>query len=337
MRAIDRLAAFVGTILIALIALLASAVPAATQVALAELRGAVTDESGAALPGATITLTHVETGAVRTAVTSATGTYNLSALPVGTYKVTATLEGFKTIVQEGLRLAVGQSASASFTMKVATLAETVTVTGESPLVETKQSDLPGRVEPKQVENLPLNGRNWLDLVGAGSRARAATPANIQAGAAGSDMAKYQMDGLDVSGQCCGGTNQSYSQENIAEFQVMTNRFDAEYGRVGGAVINAVTKSGTNQLRATGFGFLRDDKFDAPNFVHGRVSPFHESQVGLNGGGPILRDRAHFFGSYECQARDASTSPEHAAFPQFDIDVSAGHRSVTCSPAAATCS
>jgi len=315
MRAIDRLAAFVGTILIAL---LAAAVPAATQVALAELRGAVTDESGAALPGATITLTHVETGAVRAAVTSETGTYNLSALPVGTYKVTATLEGFKTIVQEELRLAVGESANASFTMNVATLEETVTVTGESPLVDTKHSDLSGRVEPSQVQNLPLNGRDWLSLVALVPGARG-NPGNIQAGAAGGDMAKYQVDGVDVSGQCCGGSNQSYSQENISEFQVITNRFDAEHGRVGGAVINAVTKSGTNALRATGFGFFRDDAFDARNFYTGTVSPFHEEQMGLNGGGPILRDRMHFFGSYEYQQR-AVTARTNTGIAQFDLDV-----------------
>ena len=149
------------------------------------------------------------------------------------------------------------------------------------------------------------------------------PGNIQAGAAGGDMAKYQVDGVDVSGQCCGGSNQSYSQENISEFQVITNRFDAEHGRVGGAVINAVTKSGTNALRATGFGFFRDDAFDARNFYTGTVSPFHEEQMGLNGGGPILRDRMHFFGSYEYQQR-AVTARTNTGIAQFDFDVTAGH-------------
>ena len=303
---------------------LAAYLPAAVsaQIMQAELRGIVHDESGAALPGATVVATHVETGATRTTATSETGAFIMPSLPVGAYKVTIELTGFQALTQEGLRLAVGQSASITFTMKVATLAESVTVAAEAPLVETKRSELSGRVEPKQVENLPLNGRNWLDLVGLvpGARGTPGTGSNIQAGAAGNDMTKYQMDGQDVGGQCCGGTNQSYSQEIIAEFQVLTNRFDAEYGRAGGAVISAVTKTGTNQLRATGFGFLRDDKFDAPNFVANRVLPFHESQVGFTVGGPILRDRAHFFGSYERQARDASTSP-NTRIAQFDSEVS----------------
>lgn len=307
---------------LALACVVAGAPAVSAQIVQAELRGVVHDESGGALPGATVVATHTETGATRTATTTETGTFIMPALPVGAYKVTIELSGFQALVQEGLRLAVGQSASLAFTMRVATLAESVTVAAETPLVETKRSELAGRVEPKQVENLPLNGRNWLDLVGLvpGARGTPGTASNIQAGAAGNDMTKYQMDGQDVGGQCCGGTNQSYSQEIIAEFQVLTNRFDAEYGRAGGAVISAVTKTGTNQLRATGFGFLRDDKFDAPNFVANRVLPFHESQVGLTVGGPILRDRAHFFGSYERQARDASTSP-NTRIAQFDTEVS----------------
>jgi hypothetical protein len=304
------------------LALIGLPAAASAQISQAELRGVVHDESGASLPGATIVATHIETGASRTTTTTETGSFIMPSLPVGEYKVRIEMSGFQAAVHEGVRLAVGQSASLNFTLKVATLEEVVTVASEAPLVETKRSELAGRVEPKQVENLPLNGRNWLDLVGLvpGARGTPGTASNIQAGAAGNDMTKYQMDGQDVGGQCCGGTNQSYSQEIIAEFQVLTNRFDAEYGRAGGAVISAVTKTGTNQLRATGFGFLRDDEFDAPNVVANRVLPFHESQMGLTVGGPILRDRAHFFGSYERQARDASTAP-NTRIAQFDTDVS----------------
>src|SRR5262249_44372345 len=127
---------------------------ARAQVAQAELRGTVVDESGGALPGATITATHVETGTVRTTVTSATGTSVMPALPVGLYTVAAELAGFGTLAKEGIRLAVGESASLNFTLKLATVAETITVRGESPLVDTKKSELSGRVEPRQVEGLP---------------------------------------------------------------------------------------------------------------------------------------------------------------------------------------
>ncbi len=289
----------------------------AAQGAVAELRGRVIDESGAALPGAAVTLTHLETGIVRTTVSSETGAFVVPALQVGVYTITVDLSGFATLIQENLRLGVGESANLSFALQLASVQESVTVMGETPLVDVKQSGIAGRVDTAQVKDLPLNGRNWLDLVALvpGARGR---PGQIQAGASGSDMAKYNMDGVDVTNQCCGGSNQGYSQENVAEFQVLTNRFDAEYGRVGGLVINAVTKSGTNQFRGTGFGFFRDDSFDARNPFTGKVSPFNEKQVGLNGGGPLVRDRAHFFGSYEYQ-KQAITARPNTGIPRFDVD------------------
>ena len=295
---------------------------AIAQTGLADIRGTVVDDSGAALPGVTVTATHVETGTSRTAVTSTTGVFLMPALQVGKYKLQLELTGFNTLVQDNLLLEVGQSATLSFTMKIATLQETVTVAGESPLVETPKSDLAGRVSATQVENLPLNGRNWLDLVALVPGARG-NPGTIRAGFGGGDMARYQVDGVDVSGQCCGGANQGYSQENIQEFEVITNRYDAEYGRAAGVVINAVTKSGTNQLRATGFGFLRDsDLGDAKNFITNKVETFHEKQMGLNGGGPILRDKIFFFASYEYQARDVSAIPR-TGFASIDVSANQG--------------
>jgi hypothetical protein len=288
----------------------------------AEIRGTVVDESGGILPGVTVTATHLDTGASRTTVTSTTGVFMMPALQIGKYKLQLELAGFNTIVQENLPLEVGQSAVLNFTMKVATLAETITVAGESPLVETQKSELAGRVSATQVENLPLNGRNWLDLVALVPGARG-NPGTVQAGFAGGDMAKYQVDGVDISGQCCGGANQGYSQENIQEFEVLTNRYDAEYGRAAGVVINAVTKSGTNQIRGTGFTFIRDsDLGDAHNFITNKVEPFHEKQMGLNGGGPILRDRVFFFASYEYQTRDVTAIPR-TGFSSFDVPANNG--------------
>lgn len=301
-----------------ILAIAAAGATLAAQGAVAELRGRVVDESGAALPGATLTLTHTETGTVRTTVSSETGAFVVPALQVGSYDVRVELSGFATLTQQNLRLGVGESANLTFTLGLATVQENITVTGETPIVDTKQSSIAGRVDTVQVESLPLNGRNWLDLVALVPGARG-NPGTIQAGASGSDMAKYNVDGVDISNQCCGSANSGYSQENIAEFQVLTNRFDAEYGRVNGAVINAVTKSGTNQLRGTGFGYFRNDRFDARNPFTGTVSPFDEKQVGFNAGGPIVRDRAHFFGSYEYQDR-AITSRPNTGFAQFDVDV-----------------
>ena len=310
--------------LLAAIAIVSS-LPASAQVAQAELRGTVVDESGAALPGATITATAIETGTARTTVTTQTGAYVMPALPVGTYNVAAELGGFTTLIKERIHLAVGDSATLNFSLKVAVVQETVTVTGESPLVDTKKSDLSGRVEQSQIDNLPLNGRDWLGLVALVPGARG-NPGTIQAGASGNDMAKYQVDGVDVSNQCCGGANQGYSEENIEEFKVQTNRYDAEYGRVNGAVINAVTKSGSNAVRATGFGYFREDHFfgpfhDAPNFFTGQIAPFDQKQSGANSGGPLLRNKAFYFASYEYQKLGATTHP-NTGFAQFDVDAPA---------------
>jgi hypothetical protein len=309
-------------ILYLMLAAAATAVPGFAQVGQAELRGAVIDASGAAVPGATITATHVETGTSRTTVTTETGAYVMPALPVGTYTVKAELVGFSTVIKEQIRLAVGDSATLDFSLKLATVQETITVIGESPLIDTKKSDLSGRVEQRQIDNLPLNGRDWLGLVALVPGARG-NPGSIQAGASGSDMAKYQVDGVDVSNQCCGGSNQGYSEENIEEFKVQTNRYDAEYGRVNGAVINAVTKSGTNIVRATGFGYFREDNFfgpfhDAANFFTGKVAPFDQKQSGLNAGGPLVKNRAFFFASYEYQKLSATAHP-NTGFAKFDLD------------------
>ena len=291
--------------------------PATAQTSQAELRGTVVDQRGAALPGATVTATQVETGAVRTAVTSATGVFVMPAMPIGRYKVQAELSGFSSMIQDNFRLEVGQSAVLTFALKLATVEETVTVTGESPLVDTRSSELTSRVSAGQVQDLPLNGRNWLDLVALVPGARG-NPGTVRAGFAGGDMAKYQVDGVDVSGTCCGGSNQGYSQENIQEFEVITNRYDAEYGRAAGVVINAVTKSGTNQFRGSGFTFLRDsDLGDAKNFFTNTVQPFHEKQIGANGGGPIKRDRAFLFASYEYQRRAVTAIPK-TGFASMDV-------------------
>ena len=170
-------------------------------------------------------------------------------------------------------------------MKVASLEETLTVVGEAPLVDMKASDLGGRVQTSQIETLPLSGRNWLELVALVPGARG-NPGQIGAGSSSGDASRYQMDGISVTGQGTGET-QAYSHETIAEFQVLTNRFDAEYGRVTGAVINAVSKSGTNQLRGSALFFVRNDRFDAENFFTHRVSPFDEKQSGFTIGGPIV--------------------------------------------------
>jgi hypothetical protein len=190
---------------------------AAGQVAQGELRGVVSDESGAVLPGATETATQSETGATRVVITSETGAYLMPALTIGSYQIKVELSGFATVLREGLRVGVGDSLVINFSMKLASLSETLTVVGESPLVETRQSDLASKVEPRQIQSLPSSGRNWLELVGLVPGARG-NPGQIGAGAAAGDTSRYQMDGLSVTGQGTGGETQTYSHETVAEFQ-----------------------------------------------------------------------------------------------------------------------
>jgi hypothetical protein len=307
---------YVAALTILVVAVIGS-LPVAAQTSQSDIRGTVVDQSGGGLPGVTVTATHVDTGTLRTTVTSETGVFLMPALPVGLYRLQLELAGFTTVVRDNLRLEVGQSALLNFGMKLATVEETVTVTGEAPLVESQRSELAGRVTAGQVQDLPLNGRNWLDLVALVPGARG-NPGTVRAGFSGGDMAKYQVDGIDVSGTCCGGSNQSYSQENIQEFEVITNRYDAEYGRAAGVVINAVTKSGTNSFRGSAFMFRRDsDLGDAPNFFTNTVQPFLENQNGVNVGGPIKRDRAFFFASYEYQRRAVTAIPR-TGFAAMDV-------------------
>ena len=304
----------------ALAVLALSSSTAFAQLAQGELRGTIADESGGVLPGVSITATHIETGISRTTTTAVNGTYLMPAMPLGTYRVTAELAGFGKTVREGFRLGVGEAVTINFTMKVASLQESVTVSGAAPIIDTKKSELTGHVNPEQVQSLPLNGRNWLDLVSMVPGARG-NPGDIRAGASGGDAARYQMDGLSVTGQGTGGETQSYSQEIIAEVEVLTNRYDAEYGRVTGAVVNAVTKSGTNQYRGSAYYYLRDDAMNTKDFITGAVTPLHQPQDGFTLGGPIMRDRAFFFGSYEYQ-RAAITNRPSTGIALFDVNVAA---------------
>ncbi len=289
---------------------------ALAQIGQAELRGAIVDESGLAVPGVTITATHVATGTSRSIQTSETGTYVMPALPIGVYNVKADLVGFASVQKEGITLNVGTAAIVNFSLQLATVQETITVVNEAPLGRYQAVGACRERVAEAGRSLPLNGRNWLDLVALVPGARG-NPGAIQAGASGSDMAKYQVDGVDITNQCCGGSNTAYSQENIAEFQVLTNRFDAEHGRVNGAVINAVTKSGTNSFAAPASGTSATTTFgDAENFFTRQVSPFEQTQTGLNSGGPILRNKAFYFASFEYQNLSATARP-NTGIPQFD--------------------
>lgn len=276
------------------------------------ISGTVLDQSGAVLPGVALTITHVETGAIRTIVTGNRGEYRISNLPPGSYQVQASFTGFQTGVRSGITLTVGRVAVVDFALSVGDVAEQVTVTGEAPLIETTTATVGGVVDSRQMRDIPLNARSFLELVPLQTNAHFAESGAIDsAHGFGKKLSisgtryvgnSFLLDGADINdffGTSGSAAGTVAGVETVREFRVITNAYDAEYGKHIGGVISAVTKSGTNVLHGTVFEFLRNDNLDARNFFDPDELPeFRRNQFGAAVGGPILRDKTFFFGSFE---------------------------------------
>ena len=260
--------------------------------------GAVTDDTKAVLPGVTVTATSLGTGRTLTATTNERGEYRIPGVPAGRYKLQAELAGFSTVVVPDLELLVGQNRTVPFTLQVATLQESVTVTGEAPLVDTRSAAVSGNVDRRQMEELPLQGRNWMEL----SMMVKGITANHVDNQPGVRDRQFQLnlDGQEITQQVAGSgfCQPKFSREAIAEFQVITNLFDITMGRSQGIQVQAISRSGTNDLAGTVYGYFRDDRFNSEDFVAGRVLPYSNQQIGAALGGPIIKDRMHYFLSYE---------------------------------------
>lgn len=284
------------------------------QVSTATLGGTVSDESKSVLPGVTVTATDLQAGRQYTAVSDERGLYRVTNLPPGTYKVQATLQGFATVEFPKVELLVGQNATLPFTLKVATLQETVTVTGEAPLVDTTSSQVAGNVDRRQMEELPLQGRNWMEL---SMLVKGMTANNVGNAPVGRDDAfQLNLDGQQITQKIAGsGFGQpKFSREAIAEFQIVTNMFDITQGRSTGVQVQAISRSGTNNLSGAFYGFFRDDTFNAADPVAGRVLPYSNQQVGGAIGGPVVRDKVHYFFSYEYERQPASIFAQPTLLP-----------------------
>jgi hypothetical protein len=264
----------------------------------ATIVGVVTDESKAVLPGVTVTVTDVAKGTQVVAVSDQRGEYRVLQLTPGTYQLKAELEGFATIKQESLTLLVGQNVTVPFTMKVATITETLTVTGESPLVDTRSTQVAGNVNPTQMQDVPLLGRNWLELAKMVPGMTSNVISTTNPGLSANNWA-MNLDGQAVANKTSQGLGQpKFSREAIAEYQIVTNLYDVTQGGSTGVQLQAVTKSGTNTLSGSAYGFFRDDKFNAADAVSGTVLPYKDQQWGGTIGGPIVKDKLHYFLSYE---------------------------------------
>ncbi len=283
--------------------------------------GTVTDDTRAVLPGAMVTASSLETGRQLTAVSNERGEYRIPGVPAGRYKVQAELAGFSTVVVPELELLVGQNRTVPFALQVAALQESVTVTGEAPLVDTRSAAVTGNVDRRQMEELPLQGRNWMEL----SMMVKGITANHVDNQPGVRDRQFQLnlDGQEITQQVAGsGFGQpKFSREAIAEFQVITNLFDITMGRSQGIQVQAISRSGTNDLAGTVYGYFRDDRFNAEDFVAGRVLPYANQQVGAALGGPLVRDKMHYFLSYEYEREPNTIISAPPAFPgqNFSFD------------------
>jgi len=283
----------------------------------ATVTGTVVDQTGGVLPGVTVTVVNAATGNNFLGVTDERGSYRVP-VRVGRYRITLELPGFASVTQEFEAL-VGQILTVNAQMTPSAVQESVTVTGEAPLIETASSTLAGNIDPRQTKDLPVNGGNWLDLslLAPGNRSNGLDP--------NSPTARNRFDfQLNIDGQQVtnngrsGAANPRVSQEAIGEFQFVASRWDASQGRSNGVLVNAVTKSGTNATTGSFTASFRNSRFNAEDFVQKRVLPYENQRFNGSFGGPLRRDRAHYFVYYERES-EPSTITFNSPYRSFNID------------------
>jgi hypothetical protein len=287
---------------------LASLLPteASAQLQTGTLTGTVKDESGGLLPGVSITVKNVANGQTRTVTTNETGRYQVIALQPGQYSLDAQLQGFATVSRSGVTVNVGSEIDVDLTMKIASLSESLTVTGEAPLVQSTKTDLSNIVTQQTLENLPSRQKQYLDFT-------LLMPATTQAvstvqgtgaviGGARSKEGALLIDGFYNFDEGFNMPKQMQSQDAIQEFQVVQFGGAAEYGRAIGGVINAVTKSGANELSGSGYGYFRNNSLNAQpfetKFLGVSKTDYHRYQEGGTFGGPLVQNKSFYFGAFE---------------------------------------
>jgi hypothetical protein len=324
--------------------------PAPAQTPAGSIDGVVVDASGAVVPGVTVVVTHEPTGVSHEVVSDGQGQFRVPLLPIGLYTVKAALAGFQPFEQHELQLTIGQSLTLRIELKPANVAESVTVrapvtiSGVTPAVETTRAQISSTISEVSIANLPVNGRNFIDfaLLTPGVT-RDVRSGDISFAGQRGTLNSLVVDGADTNntffGQTLGRTGSGrapyqFSQDAVQEFQVNSNAYSAEYGRAGGAVINVVTKSGTNTRHGSLFDFYRDKSLnanDAINVLNNRAkSAYHYNQFGGSYGGPIRKNRQFIFASYDGQ-RNTQPNDVFITLPAgttLDADGAAGLSQVT---------
>ncbi len=298
------------------LALLLAALPAVAQLPTGTILGTVKDSTGATVPGATITILNVDTGASRTIMSAGDGNFNVPELPTGHYEVKAEHEGFKVVNRRGITLDVADQAVINFTLEVGSTTQQVVVTGEAPIVNTQDATLGGLVNEQYMTDLPVNGRNYVDLSliepgvnqdknsATGPGGSSSTPyASFSVNGAGPRSNLFTLDGAITTtqegrGPVNAAAGSSLGMDGIKEYRIITSDPPAEYGLAMGSEVVVVSKSGTNQFHGDVFEYHRDNDLAARNFFALTRPPLRKNQFGGAFGGPIKKDKTFFFATYE---------------------------------------
>jgi outer membrane receptor protein involved in Fe transport len=325
-----------STVLVVLLFASAIATRVASQTATATILGTVTDSSGAAVPDAAVEAKNTETGITQRVTSDSQGRYHVADLPIGMYDVQAEKMGFQTVLHKGVLLSIGAQVVVDFSLPVGALAQSVTVESAVPMVETTSSQISTLVDQQQIRELPLNGRNFEQLVLLAPGVTVMQAQTLSpylgfgnefsiSGARPNGQGEY-MDGTDIQdfqqhGSGSGVLGTTLGVDAIAEFEVLTNTYGAQFGGNGG-VVNSVTRSGTNNFHGSAYEFIRNSALDARSFFDpAQVPPFRKNQFGGTVGGPIKRDKMFFFLNYEGIRQTTGTTkvavvPDAAAHSGF---------------------
>jgi hypothetical protein len=291
----------------------------------AQIVGTIRDQTGGVIPGVSVVARNQETGLSRTAVTDVNGGYRLPALPPGTYELVAELMDFGTESRRDIQLTIDQTATLNVTLRPAGVTEAITVTAESPIVDTTRSEVSTSVTTQQIQALPVAGRRWVDLA-------MLTPGTSQdsirgqfyrgnvniGGGLRSYSNAFVVDGVSNNWAQMGEPRQNFAMDSIREFKVSTSSYKAEHGLATGGVVSVVSKSGTNELRGSSLFFFRNEALTGRTFFETERPDFRRYQWGGSVGGPIIRDRTHFFVAFErTDERQFLTVNTRGVWPEHD--------------------
>ena len=291
---------------------LAPSAAAQAQSNAGDLVGVVTDPQGALVPGAAVTARNVATSLTRTTTSDELGAYRLLVLPPGTYEVTVEAKGFTPVRNPEVRVQIGKVNEYNIQLELRPGQETVVVTTETELIETQRTAVAETITPREIQNLPINQRDYLNFTLLTSNsARDAAPSIGAAPTSGLNFGgqrarsnQVSVDGADATDNSINGVRSTVSQEAVQEFQIITNSYLPEFGRASGGIVNIVTRGGTNDFHGNIFGFIRNRHFEARNPFSTESDPaFTRAQAGVTFGGPIQKDRTFYFFSYEMRRRE----------------------------------